>query len=345
MVHTLFDETMHGKTMTNFLPSAAAVHAKLRKLFSSKTRGRRRVACVAYVGVDAPSLLPDYEGVEVYCWPQPGATDPNGLSRISQLGANVFLVDRLHAKLYWVENEGYVVTSANLSSNALGEHGLHEVGIFVTRTDLLDIETFLQQFSKCSLTRKELIKLQKEHDRFWSTRREPSKLPLRAPAFIEWLNGPQYAEWKLGWWDTEANEEKSTAAEAREIYGVHKIDDYIDCHEDQFSRGDWVLTYCVNGDGSIGKLGWLYVNHVHALTSAEVKRVGFTHQAIQLRKPRFPMRPPFSLSTDGFQSLFRAAVAAHGVTRLIAQSNFRPTTRFMTLLRDFSEKGTKGRPA
>ncbi len=68
-------------------------------------------------GSAAPRLLPDYSDVEIYCWPQAGATDPNALARLREpkYGARIFLCDGLHMKLYWVEGVGSVITSANLS--------------------------------------------------------------------------------------------------------------------------------------------------------------------------------------------------------------------------------------
>lgn len=128
--------------MTQILRHSHAIRSRLRQLFSESTRGRRRVIIVAYVGRDAPRILPDYADVELYCWRQPGATDPNALARLCEPdhGARIFLCDGLHMKLYWVDGIGSIITSANLSNRALGERTLHEFGVFLPSPDGIDID-------------------------------------------------------------------------------------------------------------------------------------------------------------------------------------------------------------
>ena len=58
--------------MIEFLPDAEAVHVKLCQMFTPKTRDRRRVIIVAYVGKDAETLLPDFHGQNSSAGHKPG---------------------------------------------------------------------------------------------------------------------------------------------------------------------------------------------------------------------------------------------------------------------------------
>jgi hypothetical protein len=320
--------------MVEFLPDSRAVHAKLRQLFSRSTRGRRRVVCVAYVGVDAPSLLPDYAGVELYCWPQAGATDPRALAILASpaFGAKVFLADRLHAKLFWVADLGYVITSANLSSNALSELGLREVGVFVPNSAQVNINRLISSLKARRLRKTDLGVLERGHDRFWGFRTPTDAPRSRLRTFREWYGGFQQPEWKLAWWDTVDDEEASTAAAARSVWGVSEIDDFMDFNDHQIERGDWILCYHIQKKDRVGSVDWLYVHDTHKLTADERHQRGYSHQAIQLWKPRAPMRPPFSESADAFLAAFRRAVKLYGLRGLKLHDNSRPSPRFLEAL-------------
>src|SRR5450759_545779 len=140
--------------MFTLLPNSTSVHAKLKQIFSRSTRGRRRVAIVAYVGRDACELIPDFKDVELFCWPQIGATDPYTLAELQRAPhhAKVRLVDRLHMKLYWVEREGFVITSANLSRRALAENIQEEIGIFSDDPSFVPIDQIIERLASRPLT-------------------------------------------------------------------------------------------------------------------------------------------------------------------------------------------------
>jgi len=112
------------------LYSSQDIRDKIRELFSIEYSNRRRVACVAYIGKDCLDYIPYASGVEIYCWPQVGSTNPIGLNRLITSGANVFFIDKLHTKVYWTDGIGVLVTSANLSKNALDGGSLHEFGVY-----------------------------------------------------------------------------------------------------------------------------------------------------------------------------------------------------------------------
>ena len=113
------------------LYSSAAIHAKIKSILGQPKNGERRVAIVAYVGEHAPAYLPQPKGLSLICCPAPGATSAAALRRIMHAGANVRFAERLHMKVYWSQARGCIITSANLSSSALGASGLKEAGVFL----------------------------------------------------------------------------------------------------------------------------------------------------------------------------------------------------------------------
>src|SRR4051812_23758 len=101
--------------MTKLLYTSSDVRSAVIDLFSN-SKGRR-VAVVGFVGAGAESYLPKPEGIELYCWPKAGGTNPNMLRTLAKRKVEIRFVDSLHMKVFWAEKRGAVVTSANLSTN------------------------------------------------------------------------------------------------------------------------------------------------------------------------------------------------------------------------------------
>jgi len=106
-------------------------------------RRGRRVIAVAFVGADALRFLPSPEGIEIYCWPKAGGTNPHAIEQLQQAGAIVYFVERLHMKIYASDGGGTVLGSANLTNNALGESGLLECGVYIDN-GVIDISQVLK---------------------------------------------------------------------------------------------------------------------------------------------------------------------------------------------------------
>lgn len=151
--------------MPVILEDSSAILSCIEKLFDEDTRHLRRVIVVAYVGAAAPRLLPDVKDVELYCSPDPPSTNPYGLQELRKLGAKIYLVKNLHMKLYWVQDLGALITSANLSLNALGEEGLFEIGVFLEDHSDLDIDSIIEKLRAKRITSARLKELQQEYDR------------------------------------------------------------------------------------------------------------------------------------------------------------------------------------
>ncbi|MET0645175.1 MAG: hypothetical protein ABW208_01055 [Pyrinomonadaceae bacterium] len=113
--------------MKKVIYKSAEIREEIGRLFSS-SKGRR-VAVVAFVGDGAEEYVRKPEGLHIYCWPKEGGTNPNALRKLIRLGAKVHFADSLHMKVYWTEDRGAIITSANLCTNALGSGDLKEIGV------------------------------------------------------------------------------------------------------------------------------------------------------------------------------------------------------------------------
>jgi phosphatidylserine/phosphatidylglycerophosphate/cardiolipin synthase-like enzyme len=111
--------------------TSGELRLRIRKLFEIPKAAGRRVVIVAYIGVDYATFLPNPKGTEIVCSPTPGATSAEAVQKLIEAGARVWFSDRLHMKVYFAQKIGCLITSANLSDNALGMNGLKEMGILV----------------------------------------------------------------------------------------------------------------------------------------------------------------------------------------------------------------------
>lgn len=92
-----------------------------------------------------------------------GATDPDALLLLAQSGFSIMMLERLHAKIYIIDNETILLGSANLTSRGLGiiPESNEEV-LLQTKTALADIEslkeTFVDDSMEVSITESWLTK-------------------------------------------------------------------------------------------------------------------------------------------------------------------------------------------
>lgn len=125
------------------IDTKTATRRALRALTSAESG--RRIIISAYVGSDPLEYIADPAGVDVYCSNNPVGTDPDGIEDLLREGATVWFVPRLHAKVYWSENAGALIGSANLSTGALGDAGLFETLYQTQDIDIDDLLKWMQQ--------------------------------------------------------------------------------------------------------------------------------------------------------------------------------------------------------
>src|SRR6266481_6428051 len=73
------------------LYTSAEVRRAIIEIFS--TGIGRRVAISAFVGSGAEAYLPRANGLQLYCWPKEGGTNPVAIRKLLKLGVHVFFVD------------------------------------------------------------------------------------------------------------------------------------------------------------------------------------------------------------------------------------------------------------
>ncbi len=144
-----------------YLRDSKNIKDKLKWLFETD---ERKVAIVGFVGGNAAEYISNYKNLEIYCWPLPHATNPDGIIALNEWGANVYFKEKLHAKIYWAEGRGVIIGSANLSDNALGEGGLSEFAVYI-RDEKFNIDDVIKEFGLEGLSKfskQQLNELQKK---------------------------------------------------------------------------------------------------------------------------------------------------------------------------------------
>ena len=180
-----------------FLYRSHDVMKGIRELFS--TGKGRRVALVGFVGDGAEAYLPKPKSLELICWPKAGGTNPKQIIALRKRGIKVQFASSLHMKVYWAEDKGAIITSANLSTNALGAGDLKEVGVGLCDTDV-DIDKLIEIANPREVTKAELTRLAVQHKAYW-IKNPPHTVRNQPDRFPDWVANGQIEPWKLGlWW-------------------------------------------------------------------------------------------------------------------------------------------------
>jgi len=310
------------------LYSSADVHQTIKRIFREPHGRERRVAVVAYVGDDAEAYLPDPDRLEVVCCPAPAATSPLAIRSLLKRGASVRFADSLHMKVYWSSHRGCVITSANLSSAALGMNGLKEAGIFLP-PGRVDVDRLLRYANPHKITTAEMRALFRGSVARRQTRKRKSA--NRRQDYLDWYNAPyrDAARWKWAWWEGYCKPCSAAKAVSHKHFGVPKPYDWINCQKAEVRAGDWLLCFQLTDAGANG-FGWQHVDYVVQVQERErgVYEARSPYQAIQVHTNAHYPAPPFHI-TPGFRSAFNKAIAQHGVTKLKEQRWGYPPRRLL----------------
>jgi predicted aspartyl protease len=299
--------------MNTILYTSAEVRQAIINLFSSATG--RRVAVSAFVGAGAESYLPHPSGLELFCWPKVGGTNPNALRKLAKSGVQVFFVDALHTKLYWSENRGAVLTSANLSTNALGAGDLKEMGILL-EAGAVDIEKVIRSLNPRPMSKKELSRLDRLH-RLYAARNRLKE--DRAPVmFKEWYESPFRPEVKFVWCDRKVKHSSVKAKEfARAEYNLKEpFKEIFVSQKNDFRAGDWVLAVWLGR--KVAQLpAWYFVDYLISVPKSDKKSYDpkYPFEAVQLWPgSRYPS-PPFQV-TERFRTALARALTEFGIANI-----------------------------
>lgn len=290
----------------------------------------RRVAVAAFVGEGAGAFLPYPKGIELICWPQAGGTSPAAVRDLMACGVRVKFADRLHMKVYWAEGRGVVVTSANLSVNALGAGNLREAGILLP-AGAVDIDRIVAAVRPRRVTEVELSRLDKAHKRFYTGKTRVADRS-RTTSFSEWYSRPPRSKWKLGCWDSEGPVAKSAKHASLERFGVRYPHDFIGCTQRQYSPDDWILCFR-GGHQSVSHIKWMYVDFIVKVARSDKGAYcsRYPYQAVQVRTAKHYPTPPFAASAD-FKRAFKTAVTTFGLCKVIDRDVTMPPRALVELI-------------
>jgi hypothetical protein len=295
-----------------------------------------RVIAVAYVGADALSFLPAPAGVTVYCWPQAGGTNPYGVEALVDAGAKVRFVKRLHAKVYWSSSRGALVGSANLTANALGEQALQEAAVWVP-AGAFDMRSFTRSLKVEPDFSGVLQQLHEAHVRFQL--RNPPRRRLggprpQLPSFPEWFSREGRADWRLGWYDEEADAPKDAVKGYEEETGTREFAAFMGTKSPHnFKIGVFTLNFRVREVANRVKLsafGWWSPD-----TKVQSSQKGWKdYPYIWFARTLIPAgtRPPFNAQDRRFRAAFQETINEMGGLKWLERGPLKPTKRFFDLL-------------
>lgn len=269
-------------------------------------------------------FIPFASGLEVYCWPRPGGTNSDGLNRLLGAGANLRFADGFHSKVYWTEGVGCVVTSANLSRNALGDGGLAETGVFFPDSEDVDIDQVIAQKTNRPATNTEILELARRNARL---RAELSNArSSHSVTFGEWLGHSARVPWKLAWVTDEQDPPASVEEGWKENGGMEDDSDWAHCRPGEYQKDDWLLVY---DPWLIGKPYWMFVTGIIAKKKGEEDHEEYPFSAIQVGSR--PAGAPFTLQKPFPRVLFES-VKDYGRNRLVDAPDSAVPARLLTTL-------------
>ncbi|MBV5274344.1 MAG: phospholipase D family protein [Lamprocystis purpurea] len=310
------------RTSAEVLYTSGEILSRLKALFAEPKKDDRRVAIVAYVGDGALHYLASPKGMHLICNPSAGGTSPHALRRLIQLKATVQLSANLHAKVYWSEQRGCIIGSANASTNALGVGGLKEAAVFLP-PGTVDIDKLIAEAAPQDVTEKALLKLQKGTNalppRFRGTANpDPGNAP-EPMDFRGWFEQPHRDSdpWKLGYWlATDIKPARSALTKVKQEYGVDTIPGFMCAASGTTQNGDWLLTFHAPVD-EVKIIAWMFIDFVVPVSPSDEAAFSkeYPFQAIQVHSLKHCPRPPFKI-TPAFRKAFARAVREHGLEDL-----------------------------
>lgn len=314
--------------MKKILYSSAEVRREIIRLF--KFSSSRRVAISAFVGKGADAYLPNPKGLKLVCWPKAGGTNPHMLRKLMSNGVEVLFADRLHMKVYWNENHGAILTSANLSTNALGSGNLKEAGILLTSEDI-DIDRLLESINPRPASESELRKLDRRHKSYIVRNKLYSGRTSGVMSFEKWYESPFRTKWKLGWFDDFGPISLVAKERAMKEYNEDKPKDWISAHKGDFREDDWILTFYLKKSPS--KVEWISVDYVVEVPKSDKNAYekDYPCQVAQVGQNYKYPPPPFRI-TSKFRKEFSKAVREYGAEKVKALKTVEPPKYLIDLI-------------
>lgn len=305
------------------LYTSSDVHKAIKKIFAqSKSAPVRRVAVVAYLGVNGESFLPSPKDLEIICNPEPGATDPASIRSLIAKGAKIKFSDKLHSKVYWSE-KGCIIASANISYRALGSSNQKETGILIEPKEF-DINRLIEYADPYEITQQAMDKLEIS-DRAIKRATGGKPNPPSVKDYMSWYLSAYKESWKIGWWtESQLTVSKSAIKKSSNDYGIKSPNNFVNVAKNQVKNDEWLLCFEITNNG-LRHLEWMYVDFVVSVSSKDRDSYEkeYPFQAVQVHKLKAYPNPPFSITKE-FRSAFKKAVKRYGIKKIEESSTLKP---------------------
>jgi hypothetical protein len=314
--------------MPTILYNSENVRKEINNLF--KLEKGRRVAISAFVGIGAEAFLPKPSGITLICWPKAGGTNPETIRKLIRNDVNVFFVESLHMKIYWTETKGAIMTSANLSTNALGDGNLKEIGVLM-KSNEIDIDRVIISLDPKAVDQKRLNLLDKEHNSY--LKKNPKILSLnksKLKSFAQWYTSPLRTKWKMGWSDSYGELSPSAKKKLKEEYYNTPGHEWLAFGKNQVQSDEWILSFMLKKNPA--KTKWLYPDFVLDLAKLEGSKEDYPCQAVQAYpNNRYPT-PPFKIRDVRFNKALRKACEVFGIEEIKQAETAEPSKEFIDLI-------------
>ncbi len=314
---------------------SSEIQACIRRLLGEPAPDDRRVILVAYIGTDGESYLPHPDSLHVICSPTPGATDPDTLRSLHKRGARVEFSDGLHMKVYWSEQRGCLITSANASRSALGAKSLKEAGVQLP-PGCVDIDRLIKYADARGINARELRLLDTRTREVEKNRKGHEFRNAKAPEYLDWYSSPFRKQWRLAWVGEEVHGVAKAAKDKLSMeYGASHPYTWINVAKGNVHVDDWVLKFMVTPQG-ITTIKWMTVDFLVPIdrTDRQFYEKDYPLQAVQVHNLGRCSLPPFKI-TPAFIAAFREAVGRYSVDRIKNASSCNPPEKLQKYIAEF----------
>jgi hypothetical protein len=300
------------------LYTSGAIHTRIKKLLTSPPHNDKRVGIVAFISSDVKVFLPSPKGILIIYNPNPVATSNDAITYLRNKGADVRFSNSLHMKVYYSKIRGCIITSANLSNNALGSGNLKEIGVYFNSNEV-NISRLIQYCNSYKPTKSDLSILDKK-SKIISAALKKAKVVLPKDKSVEyplWYSSKEYKKWKISSYESEGFSFSKNALDmAQKEFGVKEPNQGISASRYQLKTGDWLLTYELNKKSKFDSIEWMFIDRVVPVGKKEKAfEKDNPFQAIQISSfSKYPA-PPFKINNK-FKKSLESVINQYGDERI-----------------------------
>lgn len=317
------------------LYSSNTIHSKIKKLFANPSDNDRRIVIVAFIGSDVKSFLPAPKNMLIICNPNPVATSIDAISYLINKGAKVMFSNSLHMKVYYSSERGCVITSANLSNNALGSGKLKEAGVYLSSKDV-DIDRLIDVSKPYELTKEALIDLDiKSKKIITALKKLEYNIPKDKPVdFLDWFSSREHKLWKLGWYeDIDVPFSKLAIEQTKSDYGKKEPFSLMNYSKGQTSEADWILCFKINSKTTISNIEWMYIDFIVPIPKEDkAYDPVYCYQSIQVNPNSKYPAPPFIITKE-FKRAFIESLKEFGIDDICKRKDLSPPLELLELIK------------